>query len=68
MSEAQLENLKLLEGYNSLKEAIHTSNETMSGCHLIDYEQLTAENQTLQKKLMIGSKKCKSLRRKPTRK
>merc|ERR1719310_1771996 len=61
MSTIQLENLKLQGKYNSLKEAIQTSNETMTGCHLIDYEQLTAENQSLEEKIEERSRDVKKL-------
>lgn len=64
MSKVQLENLKLQERLESLKVAIQTSNETMTGCHLIDYEQLTAENQTLQEKIDERIKEVQKLEEK----
>lgn len=63
-SSAQLENLKLAERFTTLKEAIQTSNEAMTGCHLIDYEQLTAENQTLQEKIDDRMKEVQKLEEK----
>ncbi|MES1902609.1 MAG: Coiled-coil domain-containing protein 96 [Paramarteilia canceri] len=61
ISNLQLKNIKLHKNYAKLQQELKESNQKMTGYHLIDYEQLTAENQALQDKITERKKEVLKL-------
>jgi len=61
LREVELQNIKLNSKYESMVEELKKSDKKMTGCHLIDYEQLTAENKCLHAKIDERSKEVEKL-------